>query len=445
MEVTLTEIALVVVAALVAGLTFARFRQPPIIGYILTGIIMGPSGLAVIQSRNAVSTLAELGVLLLLFVVGMELSLRGFKKVWLTATCFTIVQIGIGIGITLGLSRFLGWSVPLALLLGFVISLSSTAVVVKMLESLGELKSDLGQLVIGILIAQDLAIVPMILILKNYHGAAFNSALFLKLFISIGFIILLISHLSRHQRVHFPLTRLIAGQKELIPLAVLTICFGAAAFSGYLGLSAPYGAFLAGLVLGNTHEWEILLKTVHPIQSILLMAFFLSIGLLFDLTFIWNHLFSILFFLLLVTVVKTGLNIGVLRVLRLPWSEAFLVGVVLSQLGEFSFLMAAVSYESKIIDAQSHLWIVSLTVLSLGFSPLWMLSARRLKTIGSGTHWHSFSDLFHTIYSWELSFLKKCFHRCKRSIYHSSPPTPVKSLPHLQSSEEKGLEEDDLS
>lgn len=380
-NINLTEIALVVVAALAGGITLSRLRQPAILGYILSGIILGPSGFALIHSRDQVGVLAELGVLLLLFVVGMELSLRTFKKVWGIATLCTILQILLSITITVTLSNMFSWSLGLSLLLGFVASVSSTAVVVKMLESLGELKSETGQLTIGILIAQDLAIVPMILILRNYGESWFSPMLFVKVLGSIGMIVALINYLSRRQRVRLPLTQMIAGEKDLTALASMTFCFAAAAVSGLIGLSAPYGAFLAGLVLGNTHERVIMLETIKPVQSILMMAFFLSIGLLLDIEFIWQHLGTVLLLLFVITIGKTALNIGILRVLHLPWSQAFLVGVVLAQLGEFAFLMATISNETHIINEFGERLIIGLTVLSLAFSPLWLASAKRLRDL----------------------------------------------------------------
>lgn len=380
-ETNLTEIALVVVAALAGGLGFVRLGQPPIIGYILTGIILGPSGLALIQSRDQVSVLAELGVLLLLFVVGMELSLRTFKKVWVVATLCTVLQILSSLAITLTLSNLFGWSAGLSLLLGFVASISSTAVVVKVMESIGELKSEIGQLTIGILIAQDLALVPMILVLRNYGESWFSPMLLIKLLASIGLIVVLIGYLSQRQRVRLPLTQIIAGNKELTPLASLTFCFGAAAISGLIGLSAPYGAFLAGLILGNTHERLAMIESTKPIQSILLMAFFLSIGLLLDLQFIWENLTTVLQLLFVITIGKTALNIGILRLLQLPWSQSFLIGIVLAQLGEFTFLMATISHETNIISEYGERLIIGLTVLSLTFSPIWLALAKHIREV----------------------------------------------------------------
>lgn len=378
-ESNLIEITLVVVAALAGGLAFTRLKQPPILGYILAGIILGPSGIGLVESREPVNILAELGVLLLLFVVGMELNLRVFKKAWVVTTLCTTLQVIASLIITFLIGPLFGWTTGFSLLIGFVISLSSTAVVVKMLESIGEFRTETGQIAIGVLIAQDLAIVPMILILRNMGSSFFDPGMLMKLVFSVGLIIALIGYLSRRQRVRIPLTHIIASEKDLTPLVSLTFCFLAAAISGLIGLSAAYGAFLAGLILGNTHERILMLETTKPIQSTLMMVFFLSIGLLLDLQVIYDNLFLVTVLLLVITIGKTALNIGILHLLRLPWSQSFLIGVVLAQLGEFAFLLTTVGYETKIIDVHGQKLMIALTVLSLAFSPIWLAAARRLK------------------------------------------------------------------
>lgn len=420
-DVQLTEITLVIVAALAGGLGLARLKQPPILGYILAGILLGPSGLGLIQSREQVGLLAELGVLLLLFVVGMDLSLRTFKKVWVVSTLCTVFQVSASILITGLLAKCFGWSFGLSLLLGFVLSLSSTAVVVKMLESIGEMRTETGQMAIGVLIAQDLAIVPMILILRNLEKPWYDPSLIFKIVLSIGLIAGLIVYLSRKQRVRLPLTKIIAGEKDLTPLASLTFCFAAAAISGLIGLSAAYGAFLAGLVLGNTHERLIMLETTKPIQSILMMAFFLSIGLLLDTSFIWEHLGIVFLLLLVLTIGKTAINITILHFLRLPWSQAFIIGVVLAQLGEFAFLLSTVGHETHIINDFGEKLIIALTVLSLAFSPLWLTVARRLHTLADSSA-ISLSGIFNFLFSGEVGILRRTMQKPPKAINRKIVP-----------------------
>lgn len=415
-DMRLIEITLVVVAALAGGLGFVRLKQPPILGYILAGIILGPSGFAYVESRDMVETMAELGVLLLLFVVGLELNLRTFKNAWIQTSLCTILQIGISLLVSFGLAPFFGWSLGMSLLLGFVLALSSTAVVVNMLERIGEVKSDSGQLAIGILIAQDLAIVPMILILRNLNsGSIFDPGLIIKLILSVTIIVALISYLSRKQRVRIPLTQIISGEKDLIPIASLGFCFAAAAISGLIGLSAAYGAFLAGLVLGNTHERIVLIETTKPIESTLLMVFFLSIGLLLDLNFIAQHWVMVTVLLFVITIGKTAINIAILRIIKVQRPQAFLVGVVLSQLGEFAFLLATVGYQSGIIDDHGQKLIVALAVLSLGFSPLWLASARRLKEHVDSKAL-SFTNILSMAFGPEFSWVKRRLQRKQSAL-----------------------------
>lgn len=374
----LNEIVLVVAAALFGGISLSTLKQPPILGYIMVGIILGPSGMGVIQSRDHVSELSQLGVLLLLFVIGMELNLRSFKKIWGVSTFCAILQITLSVLVTLSLSQIFNWSFHLSLLLGFVISVSSTAIVVKILESQGEYVTDTGQTAIGILIAQDLAIVPMIIMIRSSGASALDGlALVLKLSFAIGLIIILIFYLSQRQRIRLPLFDRIVGETDLIPLVSLMVCFGASLLSGMIGLSEAYGAFLAGLVLGNCHERNMILETVKPIQSTLLMTFCLSIGLLLDVQFVIEYWQNILTLLFVVTVIKTLVNLGALTILRVPFQQAFFISVSLGQIGEFAFLLVSVAQSVKILSPFGEKLIIALTVLSLITSPLWMLITKR--------------------------------------------------------------------
>jgi CPA2 family monovalent cation:H+ antiporter-2 len=225
------------------------------------------------------------------------------------------------------------------------------------------------------LIAQDLAIAPMILMIRNFNGNWLSSELISKLFASVALIIVIITYLSRRQRVRIPLGRIISGEKELTALASLAFCFAAAAISGLFGLSAPYGAFLAGLILGNTHERLMLIETTKPIQSILIMFFFLSIGLLLDIQFILHDWQFVLLLLIVVAVGKTVANMLVLKGLSLDFSQSFIIGAMISQLGEFAFLLSKEASNVNVISPSAEKYIISITVLSLAISPLWQMLA----------------------------------------------------------------------
>ena len=374
----LTGLAVVVLAAVICGVVMSRLRQPAISGYILAGILLGPSGLALVENRDQIVVLADLGVLMLLFLVGMELSLSGFKSVWRSALVATLLQIAGSVGATLALSLLFGWSLGLSVLLGFVIALSSTAMVIKMLEDMNILNTPLGKATVGVLIAQDLAFVPMMLILASLAGDGFGGFDLFRIGLSVVVLVLLITYLSRRQKITLPFAGMVAGHPDLTPLRGLAFCFGAAALTGYLGLSPAYGAFLAGLVIGNSTEHRAMMRGIQPIQSILMMVFFLSIGLLIDLDFIFANMGTVLLILFMVTVFKTGLNIGVLRLAREPWPHAFIAGMLLAQIGEFSFLLGQTGVSTGLISREEGDLIIAVTALSLLITPLWLATARRL-------------------------------------------------------------------
>lgn len=410
MEITLTEIAIVVTTALVGGILLEKFKQPAILGYILAGVILGPSLLGFIENRKGVHLLSELGILMLLFVVGMELSLRSFVQTWhISVGCIALQIVG-GLAIAFPLAHLFNWPLNLTLLLAFVFALSSTAVAVKMLDTIGELKTATGRLTIGVLVAQDLAIVPMILIVRGLQpGEHMDVTLMLaKITVSVGLLAVLVWYLGRRERIRLPFLRMVVGHTDLTPLMGLTFCFGAAAVAGLSGLSAAYGAFLAGLIMGNSHERQILIDRMTPIYSVLMMMFFLSIGLLLDLNFIWENLGKVLMILLFITLGKTALNISILHLLRQPWTISFLSGVVLAQLGEFSFLLATVGQEVGIVDGYGNNLIVSLTVLSLALSPIWLTTAKRLHDLAP-KRTVTLSHLLNLLYGREVSLIKHIY------------------------------------
>jgi CPA2 family monovalent cation:H+ antiporter-2 len=375
----LIAIAIVAFAAMACGIAFERLGQPAVVGYILAGAILGPGALGLVRGREAVDLLAELGVLLLLYEIGMELPLRVFRRLWRIAVLATAVQIAASTGVMLLIARVAGWPLAFAVLLGFVVALSSTAVAVKVLIDIREIATRAGRITLGVLIAQDLAVVPMMLTVNALAGEeGFHWLSLAGIAAATLFLALLIAYLAQGRRVRLPLLTMVAGHPDLTPLAALFFCFAAAAASGLAGLSAAYGAFLAGLVVGASTDGRAMLEATRPIRSILLMVFFLSVGLLLDPAFIWEHLGRVLTLLFLVAVFKTVLNVAVLRTLGQAWPVAFLAGAAMAQIGEFSFVLSLVGVDARVISREDSRLVVAVTALSLALSPLWVVTARRL-------------------------------------------------------------------
>jgi len=377
----LTGFAVIALSALIGGMIMARLRQPPMVGYILAGMALGPSGFGLVENREHVAILAELGILLLLFLIGMELSVRAFLAYIRLAMTVVALQVAASVLVILACSKLLGFSLALSILLGFVVALSSTAVAIKMMEETGELRTRVGRVAVAVLIAQDLAFLPMLLIVQNMGAGEFGLVAVAKIALAVGLLGLLMWALNRRRRIDLPFARIVIGHADLSPLTGLVYCFGAGALFGLLGLSAAYGAFLAGLIVGKSAQREQMITSVRPIQSILVMVFFLSIGLLIDLGFIADNIGTVLLLLAVVTLFKTALNVGILRMLGEQWQRAFLQGVLISQLGEFSFLLAAVGFATGAIGEEDLRLVISVTALSLVLSPFWLVTARRFHNI----------------------------------------------------------------
>ncbi len=379
----LLPLAIVVLVALSCGILLTRLKQPAVVGYILAGLVLGPSGFELVENEASIGLLAELGMLLLLFVIGMELSLRAFRRIWKIAVTTVLLQTGGALLMIWLIGQQLGWPISAVMLLAFVMALSSTAVAVKMLEDIDELRTRTGRITVGILIAQDLAVVPMILLVDLAAIGEFDVIAIGRILLSVGLLLALILFLSRRQRLAIPMLDTAQGHRDLTPLLGLVCCFGAATVSALLGLSPAYGAFLAGLTIGNSNLRVGMLDMVMPIQSILMMVFFLSVGLLIDLSLIWDNLGVIILMMLVVTVGKTTINLSIFAALRMPWGQTLLSALLLAQVGEFSFLLGNVGLQRDIISIEEFRIILSVTALSLVISPLYMNAIRRLSRAAS--------------------------------------------------------------
>ena len=378
----LTGLALVVLAAVLCGAFFSRLRQPAIVGYILAGILLGPTALGVVESRGKVEFLAELGVLLLLFLIGLELPIAQIRTVWRRVVAVTLGQIAAGVVASWLFSLIFGWPFGMAVLLGFVVALSSTAVVTKILMENNLIHSPPGKVTLGVLIAQDLAFVPMILIvpaLGNGHWDVPGILVVILSIIVLGAMIFHLSYRERHGKpIRLPLAGIATGNADLMPLRALGWCLCGSALAGVVGLTPAYGAFLAGIGIGASNESKAMRQAVQPIQSVLIMVFFLSIGLLIDFAFIIDNLGAVLSVLFLVVVFKTIVNIFLLRIFGESWPHAMIVGILLAQIGEFSFVLGQTGLVFGVISEDVFRLIVSVAALSLAITPLWMITARRL-------------------------------------------------------------------
>lgn len=366
-------------AVLMIGLVLDYLRQPLVLAYLVVGVLLGPDVLGFVESGGALGPLGELGIMLLLFFVGMEVSPRELMKSWRVAVFGTLAQVGASVGLVWLIGWFLDWPLARTILLGFVVSLSSTAVVVKLLQDAGEINTDTGRDTLGILLVQDLLIVPMMLILVALGEPAENDgrtplAVQVSGAVAIfGFVIWVV----RRGRISLPLARYLRDH-EIEVFAALAICFGFALATALLGLSAVLGAFVAGIVVAAARETEWFHENLQPFHVLLVAFFFLSIGLMLDVDFLLGNLAEVLLLVLAAMLTNTFINALILRLLGEDWRHSLFAGALLSQIGEFSFVLAALGLSAGLIDQQSYQLTISVIALSLLASPPWIALVRRL-------------------------------------------------------------------
>ena len=370
------NITIVLSVALAIGYLAVRLGLPIVVAYIITGIMVGPSMFGVISDQHTVTRVGEIGVVMLLFFVGMEVSIPKLMQRWRIALIGTTVQIGISVAACVALVWLFHMPISLGILFGFVISLSSTAVVLKELQDSGEMDEPFGQNAIGVLLVQDMAIVPMMIVLGLLGDGEIHVADLIKQVVGGLGVLVLVVYLMKSGVLHIP--GFLKASLEKRVLLGLLLCLGAATFTSWLGLSLGLGAFLAGMVLASSDQSDWVHEHLESVYVIFVMIFFLSIGMMVNVDYLQHHLLLVAGSTMLVFLFNSGVNVFVMRALGEDWRHAMITGGLLSQIGEFSFLLAAVGAFGGILTDQLYELTVIVIAMTLLFSPVWMMMTKGL-------------------------------------------------------------------
>lgn len=369
----IVDLVSVFAVAACGGLLAALLKQPVLLGYIIGGMVVGPTGLGLIKEIVQVETLAQFGVAFLLFALGVEFSLTELKKVKAIALGGGTLQIILTILVTVlvcGVTGAWGTLPAKGVFLGSILSLSSTAVVLKCLMERNETETPHGQVMLGILVVQDLALGLMLAVLPALHqpGEAIGVAVVMAL-VKIG--LFAAGAYAAGIWLIPRLLRLLAGteSKELFLLGVVTICLGIALLTEYLGLSIEMGAFVAGLMISEVEYADETLTIVEPLRDIFASLFFAAIGMLIDPVFLWQNLELILGLVALVFVGKFLIITPLVRLFRYPLKTALIAGLGLAQIGEFSFVLASEGQALGLVSRRIYLLILGTTAVTLMLTP----------------------------------------------------------------------------
>jgi CPA2 family monovalent cation:H+ antiporter-2 len=379
-EQFILDLTLVLGASALGGYLATRLRQPVLLGYLVSGIIVGPFGFKLLSELEDIKALAEIGVAFLLFALGVEFSLAELKRVKEIAIQGSSLQITLTIVLTAILSVLLGWveSPTQGIFLGAILSLSSTAVVLKTLTERGETNTLHGQIMLAILIAQDLALGLMLAILPALNEPSnIIKALSLAILKALLFII---GALAAGYWVVPKVIKTVARTEssELFLLTTIALCLGVALITAALGLSIEMGAFVAGLMIAEIDYSDQALAKVLPLRDTFASLFFASIGLLIDPIVIWNNLSTILGLVILVMIGKAIIIFPIIIKFGYSFKTAVLAALGLNQIGEFSFVLALVAFDTGFITQEKYLLLLGTTAITLVLTPLEMRFAPRL-------------------------------------------------------------------
>lgn len=366
----LSEIIVILGVSVAVIFICQRVKLPIIVGFLLTGMLLGPGGLRLIKDPESVQALAEIGVVLLLFSVGLEMSMRDLLRLRKTVLAYGSLQVIITFFLVALFGHVIGMGLKEAIVIGFLISLSSTAVVIKVLQDRAELETPHGNTTLGILIFQDLAVVPMMLAIPLLAGTGGLEVT--SLFIFLGKIVLVISAIFALSqwvvpKLLFQVAR--ARSRELFVIAVLVLCLSVAWITNEIGLSLAIGAFIAGIIISDSEYSHQALGNILPFRDVFTSFFFVSIGMLFNLHFLFEKPFYLLGSTLLVAVLKTIVASAVVLAFGHSLRMALLVGLALGQVGEFSFVLASAARTTGILNDEINQLFLGVSVLTMAFTP----------------------------------------------------------------------------
>jgi CPA2 family monovalent cation:H+ antiporter-2 len=365
----LTNVAVAVAIALAGGLLAHRLGQSVIIGYLLAGVVIGPFTPGFIGDHAQMTALAEVGIVFLMFALGIEFSLKQLAAMRGVAIVGTLIQVALTIVAGLALGAAVGWPLAQSIFFGGIIAISSTMVILKTLIDRGEVSSHHGRVLLGMLIVQDLAAVLLIVVLPELTqgGAALGEGV-LTLAKAAAFIG---ATLVLGTRV---VPRFMArieglGSAELFVLTAAALALGSAAVGGLLGLSPALGAFLAGLLLTETEFDHRVIAEVVPMRDLFATLFFVSVGMLIDPWFVANNLPAVLGLAAFIMVVKAVVTLGVVLPFGLGSKTAVFTALGMSQVGEFSYLLAHAGREAGAISESLNTLVLTSSLVTIALTP----------------------------------------------------------------------------
>ena len=366
----LKDFVIIFSAAIGINFLFHRLHIAPIVGYLIAGVLLGPSVLGVTHDIALIEVLAELGVILLLFLIGIEFSLTELFRISRAVFVGGFLQVYLTTAAVLLISFYTGISIEKGIFIGILVAMSSTAIVFKVLSDRGEMDSPQGRLSSGILIFQDLSVVAVVLFLPMLGGksglSAFDMALNVFWALSIVVLMIVVSRFIVPKMLYQIVS---THSRELFLISIVLICFGTAWLTSLVGLSLALGAFLAGLVISESQYGHQAFSEILPLKDIFSILFFISIGMLLDVDSMLRNPLIVLIAVVLILVIKFTAGALVAIVLGYPLRIGVLVGVALAQIGEFSFVLSKEGINLGLFSDYDYQIFLASSIITMIFTP----------------------------------------------------------------------------
>ena len=376
---SITLICIVGLAVVLSGFLLKKIKQPTLIAYIFIGILIGQHGFDLIGDETTMRYIGELGIILLFFFIGMEIDLNSFIGNWKLAVFGTLGQFLLSIGCVWAIGILFDWNVTRIIVMGFVIALSSSAVIFKLLEDKQLMNKKIGQNVSSILLAQDIAIAPILIIISIVGGedTSFNSVI-LKVIGGVLIISTIIYVYVKKEITWLPFRKSIQKDHELQVFLALFFCFAGAMIAGLFGISEALGAFVGGLVMhaGKATRW--IHDAIHSFRILFVAIFFISIGAQINIEFLLGNLLPLGLVLVAVYVLNQFINTLILKTYNNSWKDAIFGGAMLAQIGELSFLICITALNLDILTQYAYDFTISLISLTICISPFWIAITEKL-------------------------------------------------------------------
>jgi len=375
----LIDIFIIIWLSIFVVLLFNKLRIPSIVGFLLTGLIVGPYGLKLITDESQVQIISEIGVILLLFSIGIEFSLSKLLSIKRNVFVGGGLQVGISMLIALLLPTFTSFTINQSIFIGFLISLSSTALIMKLLYNTGGTDSPQGRVSLSISIFQDLSILPMILIVPLLIGGKIDMTTELLILaakmVGIGsFVFVSIKYIMPKLIFQVAKTRI----KELFILSILGVCGVTVWLSSLSGISLALGAFLAGLIVSETEYSHEALSKIEPFKEVFASFFFVSIGMLLNLNFLLSN-FTLISLVVIAVIVVKFVSAGIATyTLTASLRIAIITGVLIAQIGEYGFVFALVGIEGGLLDEFTYQIFLAVTVMTIILNPILLQIANKI-------------------------------------------------------------------